>query len=502
MQTVNRVAINTLLQYFQLFISVIIGLLTVRVVLGSLGEIDYGIYNLVAGLIGLFSFIGVSLSQTSIRYISVALGNVNDNDIKTTFAKCFTLHLLIAIGLVFILEVVGFIFFYSLNIPEERFGASQVVYHFMLLSLFLGLILTPFQAIVIAHEHFIFVSIWSIVDSALKLAIAYYISISSGDKLIIYGMLMALLVALDFCVYFFFSKFRYKEKIQLFLKIKTIGSVAGFAGWSLCDVFSSIINRQGYAVLYNSFFGPRMNTVYALAMQVEAQLNTVSASVINTMKPQIMKSVGNGDIYRTIRLSVTAGKLGFTMMALVSVPLIVMMPDILQLWLKEFPYETIQFARLMVLASMIEQLTRGLVCANQAFGDIKLFTIIVSSMRVLAMPISLVLLFLGCNPIVPIIVFLLFESFGSLTRIIVMKKLYGMNIRAYFKEILFQVVPPFISSFAICLVIYHYLSGIPGIIVSFIVTIIAYAIMVYTIGLTANEKDSIRIVLESLKKRI
>ncbi len=501
MQTVNRVAINTLFQYFQLFTSVVIGLLTVRIVLGSLGDIDYGIYNLVAGLIGLLSFMGASLSQTSIRYISVALGNGDDDDIKNTFAKCFTLHLLIAIGLVVILEIVGFIFFGSLNIPEERFAASQVVYHFMLLSLFFSLILTPFQAIVIAHEHFIFLSIWGIVDSAFKLVIAYYISISSGDKLILYGMLMALLVALDFCTYYLYSKIRYKREIQLFAKIRTIGSVAGFAGWSLCDVFSSIVNRQGYAVLYNSFFGPIMNTVYALAMQVESHLNTVSASVINTMKPQIMKSVGYGDDERAIRLSVTAGKFGFTMMALVSVPLIVMMPDVLQLWLKDFPYETVKFARIMVIASMIEQLTRGLVYANQAFGDIKFFTIIVSGVRVMAMPISLILLFIGFDPIVPIIVFLLFESLGSLARLIVMNKLYGMNIRAYFKELMLQVVPPFMASFAICHVTYYYLNGILGMIVAFGVTIIAYSIMVYTFGLTSTEKESIRIILDSLKNR-
>lgn len=503
MQTVNKVAVNTLFQYIQLFLSVTIGLFSIRILLQSLGDVNYGIYNLVAGIIGLLSFMSASLSQTSIRYISVAIGEGNSLNIKKTFASCFSLHMIIAIGIVIILEIVGLLFLGFLNIPDERYYASQVVYQFMLLSLFFSLILTPFQAIVVAYEHFIFSSIWGIMDAGLKLLIAYYVSISTADKLIIYGVLMAFLVILDFCVFFIYSKKYFKESIKLFVrKPKEVKSVADFAGWSLCDVFSSIINRQGYAILFNSFFGPLMNTVYALAMQIESHIYTVSASVINTMKPQIMKSVGYGDNLRAIRLSVTAGKFGFTMMALISVPLIVMMPDVLRLWLKDFPSDTILFARMMILASMIEQLTRGLVYANQAFGNIKWFSIIVSSVRTSAMPLSLLCLLLGASPFVPIVVFLITEALGSLTRLIVMNRLYGMSVNQYFKQLLQQVVPPFLVSLVVCYVVYYFVTGISGMLLAFVLTVFVYLGLVYFGGLTIAERDSISLVVISLKNKI
>lgn len=500
MGTANRVAVNTLVQYIQLVANVLIGLFTVRIILNSLGATDYGIYNLIGGVITLITFIRDSLSQTSIRFISVSIGKGNVSEIKNVFRSCFWLHLYMAIALALVLEIVGlFLFDGFLNIPAERIFSAKIVYHCMVLTLFLNILRTPFSGMLIAHEKFLFTSCIGISDSILKLAIAFAVASTSFDKLALYGFLMAGIVALDIFIYICYNLYHYKPLLSFEkVGVKNMGEMFGFAGWTMMDVLGSVVNRQGYAIMLNKFFGPVMNAVYALAGQVEGHLYSISSSAINTMKPQVMKSYGSGDIERTIRLSLTAGKFGFSMMALVSVPLLVMMPDVLALWLKEVPDGTVLFARLMVTACMFEQLTRGLVHANQALGKIKWFSIVVSGVRALALPVSIIALLLGAEAYVAMIIFLIFETLGSSSRVVVMSRISTLSPKTFINSVFFQILPPFLISLIVSIILYRFLNGIVGMIVVSIFTALIYAAVMYLIGLTKEEKSTIQSVLKSV----
>lgn len=276
--------------------------------------------------------------------------------------------------------------------------------------------------------------------------------------------------------------------------------VTGFAGWTILDVLGTIATRQGYAILLNAFFGTVVNAVFALARQIEGHLYTISASVINTMKPQIMKSQGSGETARMFRLSMTAGKFGFSMMSLVAIPLLVMMPEILSLWLKEVPEGTVLFSRLMIIACMFEQLTHGLVYANQAVGNIKWFSIIISSLRISALPISWLFFHFGSPAYIAIIVFLICETLGSFSRVYILSRISDFNASSFVKAVLLQLLPPFIISFVVCVIGYHYCRGIWGMLLVCFITVLVYGVMMLKIGLTPDERKSVYEIVSSASR--
>ncbi len=503
MQTANRVAFNTVVQYVQLVLNVVIGLISVRLILAALGKIDYGIYDVVGGTVTLLSFITTSLSQASMRFISVSIGKNNLDEIRKTFRICFWLHCSIALLLTIIIEFVGlFIFDGFLDIPEDRLFAAKVVYHCVTFTLVLKIIVSPYRALINSHEKYWYTSIIGILNSVLKLVIAIVITYWYSDKLIAYGVLLMLITVVDFILIAGYVTYLYKAQISYEkTTFREMRHVTGFVGWTLLDVLGSVVNRQGYAIMLNRFFGPITNATFALSTQLSGHMYSVSASAVGTMKPQIMKSFGAGDHDRMFRLSMTAGKIGFALMSVVCVPLLVMMPFILTLWLKDYPEGTVLFSRLMILACMAEQLTRGLVFANQAVGNIKWFSIIVSLVRGLALPVSWLFLLLGYPDYVAIIIFLICETLGSFSRVIVLSKISKFNRHVFYKQVILKILPPVLAAFFICILLNHYISGWIGLVLSVLVTTIVYCLLVYYFGLTQEEKNSMHGVLNSIVSR-
>lgn len=494
MQTANRVALNTIVQYIQLVLNVLIGLYSVRVILNALGASDYGIYDLIAGVVSLLSFISTSLSQTSMRFLSVSLGEGDNKKTGHTFGVCLWLHLYIATILAIALIVLGFFLFDGfLKIPSERIDVARILYYLMVFGLFLNVSVTPFSAMIAAHEKFVFISCVRILDSLCKLGIAFIIAATAWDKLLLYGILMLVIIIINVCCFVFYSVLRYREKMSLRrARFSEMKNVSGFAGWTLLDVFGSVATRQGYTVLLNTFFGTVTNAVFALARQIEGHMYSISASVINTMKPQIMKSQGAGETERMFRLSLTAGKFGFSMMSLVAIPLLVMMPEILVLWLKDVPEGTVLFSRLMVAACMFEQLTRGLVYANQAMGNIKWFSITISTIRILALPISWICFHYGSPSYVAIVIFLLCEIVGSFSRVFILSKISNFKTSTFVKSVFLQLMPPFVISFVVCLVSSHFFTGLWGVLFVCIITAFCYVATLLMIGLTKEEMDTVK----------
>ena len=504
MQTANRVAFNTVVQYIQLVLNVVIGLVSVRLILAALGKVDYGIYDVVGGTVTLLSFITTSLSQASMRFISVSIGKNKLEEIRKTFRICFWLHVSIAVVLAIIIEIVGlFLFDGFLDIPDDRIFAAKMIYHCVTLTLVLHIILTPYKALINSHEKYWYTSIIGILNSVLKLLIAIMITHWFSEKLIAYGVLLSLVTLIDFLLIAGYVTHLYKEQMSYEkTTFQEMRSVTGFVGWTLLDVLGSVVNRQGYAVMLNRFFGPITNATFALSTQLSGHMYSVSASAVGTMKPQIMKSFGAGDQNRMFRLSMTAGKIGFALMSVVCVPLVVMMPEILTLWLKDYPEGTVLFSRLMILACMAEQSTRGLVFANQAVGNIKWFSIIVSTVRGLAFPISWVFLWLGYPDYVAIIIFLICETLGSFSRVLVLSKISKFNRFDFYRQVLLKIMPPVLIAFIICILFYHYTSGWLGLLLSTIVTTIVYCVVVYYFGLTQEEKNSMQSIWNSITSKL
>ena len=505
MNNSSRVAFNTIINYSQLVLNVLVGILSVRIVLRSLGEIDYGIYNLVAGVVAIIAFISESLSQTSVRFLSVSLGKKITEHTKSIFSSCFSMHLYMALGLTIVLEIAGFVLFDGfLNIPANRVYAAKIVFQCMIATLFINVIATPFRSIIIAHEKFSYIAIIGVVESILKLLVALCVYYVICDKLILYGLLMTLisllyLICLLFCAFY---KFNIYISLHL-LSIKRIKSVATFAGWTLLDVFGAIANRQGYAIMLNAFFGPETNAVFALAQHVESPLFSVSASAINSIKPQILKSYGESDVQRMTRLAFTAGKLGFSLMAMIAIPICITLPRVLDVWLGVYPPTTVFFARMMIIACLANQLTLGLATANQAYGKIKWFSIIVSSIRISALPISIVFLMFGFPAYVSMVVFAVCESLASFSRLLVMNHVAKISIRYFCKDVILRILPSVCLAIFFSILIQVQLSkNIWTLMLNIAVSAFIYAYSMYLWGLTRNELSSVKNIVSMILSKI
>lgn len=504
MGTGKRVVGNSVIMYVQLILNVLIGLVSVRLILRALGQSDYGVYDVIGGIVGLMNFISSSLAQSSMRFISVSMGRGNEGETAKVFNSCFWLHFAIAGLLTVILEVVGlFLFKGFLNIPPDRIHVAKVIYHCMVVSLFLRVNISPMSALIGSFEEFWYVAVVSITDSLLKLGIAVFITYTVGDRLLLYGFLMMCMSFINLFLYFGYLKIRHKDVVRITNPdLSGIRKIVGFAGWTFLDTFSSVVNRQGYSIMLNKFFGPIMNSAFALARQLEGHMFSVSAAVVNAMKPQVMKSHGAGDDSRMFRLSMTAGKFGFYMMSLIVIPLIVMMSEVLDLWLGIYPPETVTFARLLMAACLIEQLTKGLVHANQAIGNIKWFSIIVSSMRILALPVSIAALIMGSEAYVAILIFLIFETMGSICRVLILAKISDFKPLYFVRDVLAQVLPPSVFALVFCYFFYHLSGGILWMCITVIATFFVMVGVVLFVGLTREEKYFIMSLFNAAKTKI
>ena len=300
-----------------------------------------------------------------------------------------------------------------------------------------------------------------------------------------------------------YSLICYRKQISIkIIPMKELKSVSGFAGWTMLDSLGATLSRQGYSVLLNRFFGTSVNAVFALARQVETPVYVISSSIIESMKPQIMKSYGMGDAKKMMRLSLTAGKFGFAMMSLLTVPLLIMMPEVLDLWLVEYPEGTVLFSRLLLIACMANQLTMGLFYANQAIGDIKWFSIVVSTLRMLSLPISWIFLKLGYPAYVAIVVFVVCESLGAFSRVIILSRLSDeLNVMDFLKSILLRVLPPFLLGLGICWVLYRYVNSLWGLLLVATVTVTVYALAMFFFGLDKDERKALKNVATSFLQK-
>lgn len=502
MDNSSRVAANTIILYARLIICALIGLYSVRIILAALGAEDYGIYNVVAGVVAMLGFIQTTLSATSIRFISVNQGTHEVAKVRDAFRKCFHLHFIMGLLLSITLAIVGlFLFDGFLNIPESRVHSAKIVFYFMCFTVFLNVVVTPFSALIISHEKFIYTAIISVIDAVLKLCIAFYITYTSLDKLIVYGLLMALVTVVNFILYLFYDLKHYRNEVEVDnFSVKGLGEVTHFAWWTMLVTVGFTLSRQGFIILLNKFFGAIVNAAYALAGQIEGYIDMIASTVGSAIKPQIMKSYGKGDLDRMFRLSFTSGKIGVSMMSLLALPMIVLMPDVLALWLKEIPEGTVLFARLIIIACMANQLTSGVTNANSATGNIKVFSIVVFISRALSIPVAWLFLRLGYSAYFAVGIYVVFEVITSLCRVIVLVHQNGLHYSFFFKDVFFRMVPPILISLFVgtvmAKVVHHHFVGLCLITVAMLVVYIA---LLYLIGLSKYEKDIIKEMVGKLK---
>lgn len=498
----KRIAKNTLLLYVRLLLTMVIGLFTSRVVLNTLGIFDYGINNVVAGFVSMFTLLTGSLSAAIGRFINVSLGKGDVQKLKTVFSTSVTIMLVMSVIVLVVAEPLSIWFLNNkMNIPEERMFAANCVLQFSLFSFVVNLISVPYNATIIAHEKMDVYAYMSFFDVTMKLVIVYMLYIAPFDKLITYSFLFLCVGVLDRIIYGIYCGRHFEEAHYQFVFDKSLlKDMGAFAGWNLFGSGAYLFNTQGVNIVTNIFFGVTANAARGVANQVEGIVKQFVTNFTTAINPQIMKSYAKGDMDYLYSLVCRGAKFSYLLMLLFVVPFMFETETLMQLWLKTYPPEAPIFLRLSLIGTMFDMLGNSTANAAWATGRVKKYYMYVATIGCLVFPFSWALFALGCPAYISYVVFMVIYFILMFVKVNIIKGLISFNPMMFYKGVLGRIVPTTIVSFILPSIIYFNMEA------SLIRTLVVIAVSglstvasIYYIGMTKNEQQR---VFHMLMKKI
>lgn len=483
----------------------LISLYSVRLVLSALGTVDYGIFNVVMGVVSMLSFLNAALTVSTQRFLSFYQGANDREMIEDTFNHSLLLHLVIGILLLAILWGTGkYMLENYLQIPEERMETAKIIFFCSSVAIFFTFISVPYVAVINANEKMVIIAFVSVFESVAKLVLAICLTLAEGDLLLIYGISMGLITVFSFVIYYV-TCFRFDECRHVSfrsLNVRFMCELGSFAGWNIIGSITSLSKNQGIAVLFNMFQGPAVNAAYAVAYQASAHLNIFSTTMLRAVNPQIMKSEGAGNHDRMLYLSNMACKYGFLLLAVFALPCIFEMHNIIGLWLKEVPEYTVLFSRLILLAMMADQLTVGLNSAFHSCNLVRYSAICVGSVKLMILPVGYVLLKLQVSAYWVIILYALVELQAGIVRIALSKRLMGLHISTYFRNVLMRIIFPIVSTSGLCLLCCKNMQASSRMFVTLPLAAIIFCITAYYSSLQISERIFIMTYFKKIINRL
>ncbi|MEA5111752.1 hypothetical protein SDC9_40155 [bioreactor metagenome] len=504
MKPAERVIFNTGVLYARLIIIMVIGLFTTRIVLDALGETNYGIYTLVAGVVGMLAVMQTAMSGTSMRYMSHSLGTGDNELISKTFNTTLFLHFIIGIVLIIFIEVGGyFMFNYFLEIPPDKVFDAKIVFHLMALTTFIAIIAVPYDAVINSHENLLALSVVDIIGAVLKLGVAIYLTFTDLNLLILYGLGMFLVQLIMRIIKQQYSVRNYKEcKINFkHARDKSLSKeIMAFSGWNLFGSIAYMSIIQVRSILLNMFFGVKVNASEGIAKTASDQVNHVSVSLTRAINPQLVKSEGSGDRGKMLQITTMATKFSVFLFALISIPVIIEIPFLLNIWLKEVPEFAIIFTRLTLINLLISKFTFEITNAIRAVGRIKQFQVIETIILLLNIPISYLLFKAKYPPSSIYIVAIFFSILTSVFRLYIGRKIAGLNINVFFRNGILPTIPPILSAVIVGLIIQIVVvDEFSKFILVFVLSISVILVTIRFFGLTKYEIEKINSLIQKAK---
>lgn len=501
----KKVFYNTLIIYIRILLTVVLSLYSTRLVLASLGSLDYGIYNLIGGVVSMLAFLNTAMATATQRFLSFELGKKVNSNIKQVYANTIVIHFGIGILIVLFLESFGLILIkYYLNIVPDKISSAIVVFHYMVYTVFLSIISVPFMALLYSHENIIIVAIVTLCESIFKLFIAIFLSYTKSNRIEIYAFLLAVVSSISAFSYLSFTINRYDEfslKNVVKFKIYQVKELLSFAGWNLFGTLCSMARYEGFAVVLNIFFGSNINAAYGIANQVSSQINFFSVTVLQALNPKIMKSEGADDRGKMIRLALIASKFGFFLLSIIAIPCIFEMKFILQLWLKVVPEYTSVFCSLILISILINQVTIGIQSGLQATGKVKMYQIVVGSLILINIPIAVLLLKLGLKPYSILVSYAIVESIACCMRLYFFVAFAKLNIHDFINNVLKKEMLPLLILLSFSCLVTHLFDFKLRFLFSIPFLALIYLISIYLWGLCDDEKLIIDDILFKKLKR-
>lgn len=444
----KRIAKNTLMLYARMALTMCIGFFTTRVLLDALGVEDYGLANVIGGVVGMFAFLSSVMRTACSRYLQFDMGRGDTVRLRQTF----NLFQLIYFGLVvlfFVLgETVGLWFFETkIVIDPERLVAARWFFQFSLISFLLSTFSIPYSALVISHENMKAFSLITIFESAGRLGIVYLLWCSPLDHLAFYGALTATVSAIHLGIYFLVCGHNYPEsKFGFYWNAGYFRELVSFGGWNLFGALTSVFSGVLVNVLLNNYFGAAVNAARSVAGQLSGKTAAFLTGFLTAANPQITKYYAAGDFRQAHLLTMRVSRFAFFLFLFVALPAFLLMPFVLNVWLTTVPEHAVWFARLTLIHGLVMSFSHPLMTLAQATGKIALYQSVVGGTLWLNLPVSWIALkFFGAPPESVVVVSIAIESVCLCLRLFTVGRCAKLSTSAFVKNVL---VPAFVAGCA------------------------------------------------------
>ncbi len=496
----KRIAFNTSILYVKLIVSIIVGLYTSRLVLQALGASDFGLYSVVGGIVTLLNTIGITMSCTSYRYISVEIGKAEKGNINKVYNTIFAIHLFLAILLLLIGASVGTWYVNTyLNVAEIKRPDALFVLYASLLTASLSVISIPSNGLIIAREKFLFTSIVEIVQFLFKLIVIILFVIDySGNRLRLYAILMSIAQVIQPLTYTLYCSISERNATRWFFNSNwsDYKDIIIFTWWLLCGAVCVLGNNQGAAVIINLFFGTIVNAAYGIALQVQNYILMFVKNLVQATSPQIMKNYGCGNEERSLMLVYKISKYCFLVMLMIGIPAIISIKEVLKLWLGDVPQYTDVFVSLLLVNGLVACLNSGFDALIQASGKIRRNQIGYSLINISLLPIIYILYKLGCPCYANVVVMIILSIATIVFQCYIMKRVSNFQLGDYFNStILPSFVTTLLASMAFVLVLKMPTTDFISLVTNSLLAVVWVAICILLLGLNKTEKLKLKNIL-------
>ena len=498
-QNNKRIAKNTLLLYIRMFIMMFISFYTSRVILNVLGVEDFGLYNIVGGIVVLFSILNGALSSSTQRFLNYGIGKGNIEDVTLIFKNSLSLHIILILVILILSESIGLWYLNNLlTVPEGRLIAANYVYQFSILTFVLNVLRVPFNASIIAYEKMNFYAYISIIEAIMKLLIVFLLSVSYFDKLILYAfliMLVAFVMNLSYVIYCL-NKFP-SVKLGLSWNKDKIRNITSFSGWNLFGSIAVVSSQQGINLILNYFCGVVVNAAVGVASQVTGAMYGFISNFQVAFNPQIIKLYAQNKLSDFYNLIFRASKFSFILFWLIGLPVLLNTSFILDIWLDKVPEYAVDFTKAIIIYLLIDALNGPLWTAVNATGKIKYYQILMSVVLIMNIPVGYFMLYCGFKPVSIIFSRIFFNLLAMLVRLIYLKNQLLFPLKMYLKSVLLPLLVMAVLSYFFS---YFYISINQNLYVNFIIkcmlSIVSVLLISFLLVLTVNEKKRILSVVK------
>lgn len=487
----KRIAKNTLIVYVRLFIVTVVGLMTSRFVLQALGVSDYGLYNVVGGVIALFVVIAGSMSSTTIRFLNIEIGKP-DGDPNKIFNICQITHIVFAALVLILAETAGLFYIYNyLNVAPGKETDAMFVYQVSTIVACIGITNVPYQSVFIAKEKFTHIAIIDILNSLIKLGLIIMLLYYKGNALRMYAIIMSASTFVSFVVYHYLC-FRYWPELvrwKFVNKFREYKELLVYNNYILLSSVALIGRSQGSNILINYFFGTVVNGAYAIARTVESFVVSFMVNFDSAAAPQITQNVGRGDIEQASAIACRSCRMCQLLSLLVAFPLYVGMEFVLKLWLGSVPDYTISFCRIMMIAVFVASTGGGFLRLKDAMGKIKWFMLTHSFWYLLSLPIGFVLLKYGFPPVSILLLYVITDVISRVCQLSLMKVIYDFNVLSFCRKSYTKPMLVFLIM-AVYAVLYDKIEIDSSLLhfTGLVITELLAVVLIWLLGLTVSER--------------